>query len=141
LGAVGVGGGLGAVVHSGASHAGSILVWTLGEIGIAVMFGATFADLAPADLRGRYMGVASTTWSLGGVLGPLLGTALLDHAGRTALWAACSATGLALFVAQQAVAPALRRRTSAAAYDGHATGTQRHRWRGIATSKRKETHQ
>jgi MFS family permease len=109
---VGVGGGLGAVVHSGASHAGSILVWTLGEIGIAVMFGATFADLAPADLRGRYMGVASTTWSLGAVLGPLLGTALLDHAGRTALWAACSATGLALFAAQQAVAPALRRRTS-----------------------------
>src|SRR6266516_1344531 len=114
---VGVGGGLGAVVHSGASHAGSILVWTLGEIGIAVMFGATFADLAPADLRGRYMGVASTTWSLGAVLGPLLGTALLDHAGRTTLWAACSATGLALFAAQQAVAPALRRRSSAPAYD------------------------
>jgi MFS family permease len=86
---------------------------TLGQIGIAVIFGATFADLAPADLRGRYMGVTSTTWSLGAVLGPLLGTALLDHAGRTALWAACSATGLALFAAQQAVAPALRRRTSA----------------------------
>jgi MFS family permease len=120
-----VGGGLGAVVHSGASHAGSILVWTLGEIGIAVMFGATFADLAPADLRGRYMGVASTTWSLGAVLGPLLGTALLDHAGRTALWAACSATGLALFAAQEAVAPALRRRTSAAAYDVRPTDAAR----------------
>jgi MFS family permease len=105
------------------------------------MFGATFADLAPADLRGRYMGVASTTWSLGGVLGPLFGTALLDHAGRTALWAACSATGLALFAAQQAVAPALRRRTSAPAYDGREAVTQRHRERGIATSKRKESHQ
>jgi MFS family permease len=114
---VGVGVGLGAVVHGGAGYAGSILVWTLGEIGIAVMFGATFADLAPADLRGRYMGVASSTWSLGAVLGPLLGTALLDHAGRTALWVACSATGLALFAAQQAVAPALRCRTSARAYD------------------------
>ena len=125
---VGVGGGLGAVVHSGASHAGSILVWTLGEIGIAVMFGATFADLAPAGLRGRYMGVASTTCSLGGVLGPLLGTALLDHAGRTALWAACSATGLALFAAQQTVAPALRRRTSALAYDVRPTGAARAAW-------------
>jgi MFS family permease len=110
---VGVGGGLGAVVHSGASHAGAILLWTLGEIGIAVMFGATFADLAPADLRGRYMGVAGTTWSLGAVLGPLLGTALLYHAGRTALWAACSAAGLALFAAQLALAPVLCRRTSA----------------------------
>jgi MFS family permease len=110
---VGIGGGLGAVVHSGAGHAGSILVWTLGQIGVSVMFGATFASLAPRDLRGRYMGVASATWSLGAVLGPLVGTALLDHAGRTALWAACSATGIALFAAQQAVAPALRRRTSA----------------------------
>ncbi|WP_067469949.1 MFS transporter [Actinomadura macra] len=114
---VGVGGGLGAVVHNGAGHAGAISVWTLGQIGVSVMFGATFANLAPADLRGRYMGVASATWSLGAVLGPLLGTALLDHAGRTALWAACSATGLALFTAQRAVAPALRRRTSAPAYD------------------------
>jgi MFS family permease len=121
----GIGGGLGAVVHSGAGHAGSILVWTFGEIGIAVMFGATFADLAPADLRGRYLGVASTTWSLGAVLGPLLGTALLDHAGRTALWAACSAAGLALFAAQQAVAPALRRRTSAQPYDVRPTDAAR----------------
>jgi predicted MFS family arabinose efflux permease len=77
------------------------------------MFCATFADIAPADLRSRYMGVASTTWSVGAVLGPLVGTAVLDHAGRTALFAAVSATGIALFVAQRAVGPALRRRTLA----------------------------
>ncbi|TWF74986.1 putative MFS family arabinose efflux permease [Pseudonocardia hierapolitana] len=122
---VGIGGGLGAVVQSGAGHAGSILVWTLGQIGVSVMFGAAFADLAPADLRGRYMGVASATWSVGAVLGPLLGTVLLDHAGRTALWVACSATGLALFAAQRAVAPALRRRSSAAADDARPTDAAR----------------
>ncbi len=71
---VGVGDGLGAMVHSGAGQVGSILVWTLGEIGVAVMFGATFADLAPTDLRGRYMGAASSTWSIGAVLGPLVGS-------------------------------------------------------------------
>jgi MFS family permease len=115
---VGVGGGLAAVVRSGEAHAGSILLWTLGQIGVSVLFGATFANLAPADLRGRYMGIASTTWSVGAVLGPLLGTALLDHAGRTALWAACTATGLALYAAQRAIAPALRRQTSAPADRG-----------------------
>jgi len=109
---VGIGGGLGAVVQGGVGHAGAILVWTLGQIGVSVMFGATFADLAPADLRSRYMGVASTTWSLGAVLGPLLGTAVLDHLGRTALWAACTAVGLGLFAAQRALGPALRRRTA-----------------------------
>ena len=112
---VGIGGGFAAVVHSPALHAAAILVWTLGQIGVSVMFGATFAGLAPADHRGRYMGVASAAWSLGAVLGPLLGTALLDHAGRTALWVACSVTGIALFAALQAVAPALRRRISAPA--------------------------
>jgi MFS family permease len=77
------------------------------------MFGASFADLAPADLRGRYMGVASTTWSIGAAFGPLIGTILLDHAGRTALGAACAITGIALFAGQQALGPTLRCRTSA----------------------------
>lgn len=109
---VGVGGGLGAVADNGAGYAGSVVVWTLGQIGVAVMFGATFAGLAPADLRGRYMGVASTTWSIGAVFGPLAGTLLLDHAGRTTLGAACVITGIALFAGQQALGPTLRSRTS-----------------------------
>ncbi|RVX41011.1 putative MFS family arabinose efflux permease [Nonomuraea polychroma] len=112
---VGAGAGLTALVENGAGYAGSVLVWTLGQIGIAVMFGATFADLAPADLRGRYMGVASATWSVGAVFGPLVGTVLLDHAGREALGAVCAITGVALFAGQQALGPALRRRTAAQA--------------------------
>jgi MFS family permease len=108
----GVGGGLGAVVTSGVAHAAAVLVWTLGQIGVSVLFGSTFAGIAPADLRSRYMGVASTTWSLGSVLGPLLGTAALDHAGRTGLWVVCTVLGIALFLAVRAVGPALRRSSS-----------------------------
>jgi MFS family permease len=107
---VGLGFGLGAVAHTGAAYATSVLVWTAGEIGVAVMFGATFADLAPADLRGGYLGLAGSTWSLGSVFGPLAGTALLDWAGGTTLWASCAATGVALLAVQWALAPALRRR-------------------------------
>jgi MFS family permease len=110
---VGTGVGLGAAVQSAAGYAGSVLAWTLGEIGVAVMYGATFADLAPADLRGRYMGIAATTWSIGAVLGPLTGTVLLDQAGRAALGVVGVVTGIALFGAQQAVGPALRCRTTA----------------------------
>ncbi|HWM74116.1 MAG TPA: MFS transporter [Nocardioides sp.] len=110
---VGVGVGLGAMVHGSAGFAGSVLVWTLGEIGVAVMFGATFAELAPADLRGRYMGIASTTWGVGAVLGPVVGTVLLDHAGRTALGAFGLVTGMALFAGMGALGPLLRCRTAA----------------------------
>ncbi len=108
----GVGGGLSAVVHGSAAYAAAIIVWTLGQIGVSVLFGATFAGIAPADLRGRYMGIASTTWSLGAVLAPLLGTTVLDHAGRTTLWVASSAIGIALFIAQRMIAPSLRDRTN-----------------------------
>jgi hypothetical protein len=114
---VGVGAALGAMSHGTAGFAGSVLVWTLGQIGIAVRFGDTFANIAPAELRGRYMGLASTTWSVGTVLGPLAGTALLDLAGPTVLGSASAIGGIALFAAQRALAPALHRRTAAhAAY-------------------------
>jgi MFS family permease len=100
---VGAGAALGAVSHGGAAFAGSVLIWTLGQIGIAVRFGDTFADLAPAELRGGYMGLASTTWSIGAVLGPLAGTALLDLAGPAVLGSACAIGGIALFVARRAL--------------------------------------
>ncbi|RZQ62318.1 MFS transporter [Amycolatopsis suaedae] len=107
---VGAGAALGAVSHGTAGFAVSVLIWTLGQIGIAVRFGDTFADLAPAELRGRYMGLASTTWSVGAVLGPLAGTALLDLG---VLGPFCAVAGIALFAAARALAPALRRRTAA----------------------------
>lgn len=107
---VGFGGGLAALAHSSAGYATAVLTWTLGQIGIAVHFGATFADLAPPDLRARYMGIASSTWSLGAIFGPLVGTALLEHTDRTWLAAAALITGLALFSAQRAVAASLHER-------------------------------
>jgi MFS family permease len=134
---VGIGVGLGIIVHSGAGYAGSVLVWTLGEIGVAVMFGATFADLAPADLRGRYMGIASTTWSIGAVFGPLTGTALLDHAGRATLSVTCLATGIALVAAQLALTPALRVRTSP---QGHAAGSAAASGESHDRHERKHSH-
>jgi MFS family permease len=75
------------------------------------MYGATFADLAPADLRGGYMAAAATAWGAGSMLGPLLGTAVLGRAGPTMLWLGCALTGIILFAAVHAAAPALRRRT------------------------------
>jgi MFS family permease len=98
------------VSQSTAGFAAAVVTLSLGQIGMAVQFGATFADLAPSDLRGRYMGVASSTWSLGVTLGPIAGTALLEHTGRIWLGATALATGLLLFLAQHAVAGFLRER-------------------------------
>lgn len=113
---VGAGFGLGAVVHSWWGYGLSVVVWTIGEIGFAAVIGAVFADLAPVDLRGGYMGlVSSMSFGLGSVIGPLLGTNTLEHAGRTTVWLACAVLGVVLFAAQLALAPALHARASAAA--------------------------
>ncbi|MGP3970653.1 MFS transporter [Streptomyces sp. 6N223] len=106
----GLGGGLATVAQGSAGYAAAVLILTLAQVGMAVQFGATFADLAPPDLRGGYMGIASSTWSLGITLGPVVGTALLEDTGRFWLGATALSTGLLLFLAQQAVAGSLRER-------------------------------
>ncbi|MGV9299366.1 MFS transporter [Amycolatopsis sp. NPDC003676] len=109
---VGLGGGLAAIAQSIAGYAIAVLILSLGQIGLAVQFGATFAALAPPDLRSGYLGVASSAWSLGAVLGPMIGTALLEQSGRMWLGAVSFAAGILLFLAQQAVAGRLRARQS-----------------------------
>ncbi|HEY0691469.1 MAG TPA: MFS transporter [Kribbella sp.] len=110
---VGIGFGFGAIVHSWWGYGLSVVVWTIGEIGYATMIGAVLADLAPADLRGGYLGLAgSMSWGLGSVIGPLLGTNVLEHAGRAMVWIGCAVLGVGLFAAQLALAPALRARAA-----------------------------
>ena len=107
---VGLGFGLGALVHDWWGYAGSVVVWTVGEIGFAAVIGAVIADLAPVDLRGGYMGLAGTAFGLGSIIGPLAGTWVLDEFGRTPVWAGCALLGVGMLVGQLGLGPALRRR-------------------------------
>ena len=91
-------------------YAGAACTWTLGEIATAAAGGAVAADLAPAHLRGRYLGLHGAVCSLGGLLAPLGGTQLLG-AGAPALWLTGGAVAAAAALGQLALAPALRRRT------------------------------
>ncbi|MFD7159163.1 MDR family MFS transporter [Kribbella sp. NPDC059898] len=110
---VGLGFGVGAVVHSWWGYAPSVVVWTLGEIGFAAVIGAVFADLAPIDLRGRYMGLSGMAFGVGTVVGPLAGTNALEHLGPAVTWLGCAVLGVAIFVGQYSLAPALHARAQA----------------------------
>ncbi len=105
---VGLGFGLGVLADNWWTYGLSVIVWTIGEIGYSAMVGAVFADLAPIDLRGSYMGFGGMAWGLGAVIGPLVGTRVLDDAGATTVWLGCAVLGIALFAAQMILAPALR---------------------------------
>jgi MFS family permease len=71
-------------------------VFTLGEMLAMPMASAYIADLAPASMRGRYMGVYGMTWTLALIVGPTAGMALMNAA-PSALW--LSAAGLGALAA------------------------------------------
>ncbi len=89
----GLGFALNAFAHSVTALACCMAIFTLGEM-IAMPVGvASVADLAPATMRGRYMGTFSMTWALGLMIGPGIGMRLLSF-GSGALWFGCGASGL-----------------------------------------------
>jgi MFS family permease len=110
---VGLGFGLGAVVHDWWGYGLSVVVWTIGEIGFAAVIGAVFADLAPVDLRGGYMGMSGMAFGIGTVVGPLAGTNALEYLGPTTTWLGCAVLGVLIFIGQFALAPALHARAAA----------------------------
>jgi MFS family permease len=111
---IGVGFGLDAFAHSLLAYAATVLVWTLGEIAGSVVGPALIADIAPAHQRGRYNGVFSGAFGGAAIIGPLLGTSVLAHLGRTTLWASCLACGVLAGTLIGAIGPSIRRRSASA---------------------------
>jgi MFS family permease len=73
--------------------AACMIIFTLGEMVTMPMASAYIANLAPAHMRGRYLGVSALTWSVALIFGPGLGMKLF--ALNPALyWPACGATSL-----------------------------------------------
>jgi MFS family permease len=64
----------------------SMVVMTIGEL-ILVPTATTYAaNLAPADMRGRYMSIYGLTWGVATGIGPVLGGFLNDNLGPSTIW-------------------------------------------------------
>lgn len=70
-----------------------MILFTLGEMVTMPMASAYIADLAPANLRGRYLGVSGLTWSVALIFGPGLGMKLLSFSPMI-YFVSCGALGL-----------------------------------------------
>lgn len=64
----------------------SIVIMTIGELILMPTASSYVAELAPPDMRGRYMSVAGLTWSVAAGIGPLLGGYLNDNIAPVATW-------------------------------------------------------
>ena len=90
---VGIGFALNTFAHTVPALVIAMMVVTLGEMLTIPVSVAYVADLAPAHMRGRYMGAFGLTWALGLTVGPSLGMALF-HFGAAVLWLCCGALAL-----------------------------------------------
>ena len=104
---VGIGMGINAFGASLVCLSVSMLVFTLGEM-IALPINSSYmSNLAPDEMRGRYQGVVSITWSAATMVGPPLGISLYQW-NAPVLWIVIMATSFAAAVLMLMTKPMLR---------------------------------
>lgn len=84
-----------AAAHTPGAILLSTVTWTFGEMIFLPTATVYVAELAPAGRTGEYMGAFTIPFSVATVVGPWLGTSLLDRFGGPLTWTAMLAIGLA----------------------------------------------
>lgn len=79
--------------HSVPALVACMAVVTFGEMLALPMASAYVADLAPPQMRGRYMGVNGMTWAVALIIGPATGMKLFTY-NATAYWMLCATLGV-----------------------------------------------
>lgn len=103
-----------AFCHSPVEFAGSVVVWTVGEILVSGSFQATIAALAPPHMRGRYAGALGLAWGASGLLAPLVGTAVFALSPKLTS-VECLLAGVVAAAGQFRLVTAIERRGAATA--------------------------
>ena len=70
-----------------------VITFTLGEMVCMPVSAAYMANLAPEQMRGRYMGVYGFSWAIAIVCGPLIGMTLFS-VNPVSLWLVCGVLGV-----------------------------------------------
>jgi MFS family permease len=89
---IGVGFALNGAAHSVAWLFLAMTIFTIGEMTSMPVSSAYIAQIAPEQMRGRYMGALSVTWSLSSIIGPQFGFRLMAHQPHL-LWLTCGLLG------------------------------------------------
>lgn len=72
----------------------TVVVWTFGEMILFPSTASFLSEIAPSQLRGRYMGFYQMMVSLAFTIGPWLGAFVLDLYGAVPLWVGCLMAGV-----------------------------------------------
>jgi MFS family permease len=69
----------------------TIVIWTFGEMIVFPASAAYVSEIAPVKKRGEYMGFFQMSFSISFMVGPWLGTLILENFGSFSLWTAAFA--------------------------------------------------
>ncbi len=72
----------------------SMVIMTVGELIMTPTATTLVANLAPPDMRGRYMSLYGLTWGVAAGIGPILGGLLNDQYGPLAIWMGAGIIGV-----------------------------------------------
>jgi MFS family permease len=64
----------------------SMVIFTIGELILTPTATTLAANLAPSEMRGRYMSIYGLTWSVAAGVGPVFGGLLNDQIGPASIW-------------------------------------------------------
>ncbi|MEV7284583.1 MFS transporter [Streptomyces sp. NPDC093252] len=90
----GYGFGLTAFAGSVGVFALTVVVWTLAEIVNAPTQTGLVVRLSPVHGRGRYQGMYTMSWSVAGLIAPLMSGFVIDRWGADLLWGLCAVLGM-----------------------------------------------
>ncbi len=93
----------------------SMIILTIGELIMIPTSTALTANLAPPDMRGRYMGVYGLTWGVAMGIGPVLGGTLNDQLAPVAIWYAGLVLGAVAMIGFLVLARVMPRRSPVSA--------------------------
>ena len=96
---LGLGYGINALASSLFVALASIVVWTAGEMLYFPLTAAFASKRAPPSALGRYMSAYHLSVAVPFVAAPLLGTAIYDRWGSSALWGSCAGAGVVIWLA------------------------------------------
>ncbi|MEU9333834.1 MFS transporter [Streptomyces sp. NPDC048290] len=72
----------------------TVVVWTLAEIVNAPTQTGLVVRLSPVHGRGRYQGMYTMSWSVAGLIAPLMSGFVIDRYGANWLWGLCAVLGM-----------------------------------------------
>jgi MFS family permease len=64
----------------------AMVIVTFGEMVSSPSYSKFVADIAPVNLRGRYMAMSALPWAISGIIGPPLGSTLMGGLGGASVW-------------------------------------------------------